>query len=95
MVLSFKKPGLNQDLKRYLRSLSKDSNSEFSINSGENPLSLFALDCLSNQTKLFYIAKVVDSNSTQYIKSTPNDIIYEINTLLFIYILLKRSIGTI
>ena len=31
----------------------------------------------SNQTKLFYIAKVVDSNSTQYIKSTPNDIIYE------------------
>ena len=30
-----------------------------------------------NSTKLFYIAKVVDLNSTQYRKSTPNDIIYE------------------
>ena len=30
-----------------------------------------------NQTKLLYVAKVVDTNSTQYIKSTPNDIIYE------------------
>jgi hypothetical protein len=31
----------------------------------------------SNQNKLFYIAKVVDANSTQYKKSTPNDVIYE------------------
>ena len=30
-----------------------------------------------NSTKLFYIAKVVDINSTQYRRSTPNDIIYE------------------
>jgi hypothetical protein len=30
-----------------------------------------------NSTKLFYIAKVVDINSTQYKKSTPNDAIYE------------------
>jgi len=30
-----------------------------------------------NSTKLFYIAKVVDINSTQYKKSTPNDIMYE------------------
>jgi hypothetical protein len=30
-----------------------------------------------NSTKLFYIAKVVDINSTQYKKSTPLDIIYE------------------
>ena len=30
-----------------------------------------------NSTKLFYIAKVVDLNSTQYKKSTPNDVIYE------------------
>jgi hypothetical protein len=30
-----------------------------------------------NSTKLFYIAKVVDSNSTQYRKSTPLDLIYE------------------
>ncbi len=30
-----------------------------------------------NSTKLFYIAKVVDIDSTQYRKSTPNDIIYE------------------
>ena len=30
-----------------------------------------------NSTKLFYIAKVVDINSTQYRKSTPNDVIYE------------------
>jgi hypothetical protein len=30
-----------------------------------------------NSTKLFYIAKVVDLNSSQYRKSTPNDIIYE------------------
>ena len=30
-----------------------------------------------NSTKLFYIAKVVDGNSTQYRKSTPLDIIYE------------------
>lgn len=31
----------------------------------------------SNPTKLMYVAKVVDINSTQYIKSTPNDIVYE------------------
>jgi hypothetical protein len=30
-----------------------------------------------NSTKLFYIAKVVDGNSTQYRKSTPLDVIYE------------------
>jgi hypothetical protein len=30
-----------------------------------------------NSTKLFYIAKAVDINSTQYKKSTPNDVIYE------------------
>jgi hypothetical protein len=30
-----------------------------------------------NSTKLFYIAKVVDSNSAQYRKSTPLDVIYE------------------
>ena len=30
-----------------------------------------------NSTKLFYIAKVVDANSTQYRKSTPLDLIYE------------------
>jgi len=30
-----------------------------------------------NSTKLFYIAKVVDANSSQYRKSTPLDIIYE------------------
>jgi hypothetical protein len=30
-----------------------------------------------NSTKLFYIAKVVDINSTQYRKSTPSDVIYE------------------
>jgi hypothetical protein len=30
-----------------------------------------------NSTKLFYVAKVVDGNSTQYRKSTPNDVMYE------------------
>lgn len=30
-----------------------------------------------NQNKLFYVAKVLDPMSTQYKKSTPNDIIYE------------------
>lgn len=30
-----------------------------------------------NQNKLFYIAKVVDGNSAQYKKSTPNDVIYD------------------
>lgn len=30
-----------------------------------------------NQNKLFYIAKVLDSNSAQYKKSTPNDIVYD------------------
>jgi len=30
-----------------------------------------------NQNKLFYVAKVLDINSTQYKKSTPNDIIYD------------------
>ena len=30
-----------------------------------------------NSTKLFYIAKLVDANSTQYRKSTPLDVIYE------------------
>ena len=31
----------------------------------------------SNPTKLFFLAKSIDANSTQYIKSMPNDIIYE------------------
>jgi hypothetical protein len=30
-----------------------------------------------NQNKLFYVAKVVDGNSTQYKKSTPNDVLYD------------------
>jgi hypothetical protein len=30
-----------------------------------------------NSTKLFYVAKVVDGNSTQYKKGTPNDVMYE------------------
>jgi hypothetical protein len=30
-----------------------------------------------NQNKLFYIAKVLDPNSAQYRKSTPNDIVYD------------------
>ena len=30
-----------------------------------------------NTNKLFYVAKVLDINSTQYKKSTPNDIIYD------------------
>lgn len=30
-----------------------------------------------NQNKLLYIAKSVDANSTQYKKSTPNDVVYE------------------
>jgi len=36
-----------------------------------------------NSAKLFYVAKVVDGNSTQYRKSTPNDVMYE-NMDLFI-----------
>ena len=31
----------------------------------------------SENTKLFYVAKIVDANSTQYNKSTANDVIYE------------------
>jgi hypothetical protein len=31
-----------------------------------------------NATKLMYVAKVVDMNSVQYKKSTPNDVIYEL-----------------
>lgn len=30
-----------------------------------------------NQNKLFYIAKILDINSAQYKKSTPNDVIYD------------------
>ena len=30
-----------------------------------------------NTNKLFYVAKVVDINSTQYKKSTPNDVLYD------------------
>lgn len=30
-----------------------------------------------NQNKLFYVAKVLDPNSSQYKKSTPNDILYD------------------
>ena len=30
-----------------------------------------------NQNKLFYVAKVVDGNSVQYKKSTPNDVVYD------------------
>lgn len=30
-----------------------------------------------NQTKLMYVAKVVDGNSVQYKKSTPNDVLYD------------------
>ena len=38
----------------------------------------------SNPTKLFYVAKVVDPDSTRYLKSTPNDVMYE-NMDTFIY----------
>ena len=31
----------------------------------------------SNTTKLMYVAKICDTDSVQYIKSTPNDILYE------------------
>jgi hypothetical protein len=31
----------------------------------------------SNSTKLMYVAKICDTDSVQYIKSTPNDILYE------------------
>lgn len=31
----------------------------------------------SNQSKLFYVAKVVDGNSAQYKRGTPNDVIYD------------------
>ena len=31
----------------------------------------------TNVTKLLYVAKIVDMNSSQYTKSTPNDILYE------------------
>jgi hypothetical protein len=31
----------------------------------------------SNPTKLLYVAKICDADSVQYVKSTPNDIIYE------------------
>ncbi len=31
----------------------------------------------TNATKLMYVAKIVDVNSSQYIKTTPNDILYE------------------
>ena len=31
----------------------------------------------SNQSKLMYVAKICDANSTQYSKSTPNDVMYE------------------
>ena len=30
-----------------------------------------------NQNKLFYVAKVVDGNSVQYKKTTPNDVVYD------------------
>ncbi len=30
-----------------------------------------------NQNKLFYVAKIVDGNSVQYKKSTPNDVVYD------------------
>jgi uncharacterized coiled-coil protein SlyX len=30
-----------------------------------------------NQNKLFYVAKILDPNSAQYKKSTPNDIVYD------------------
>lgn len=30
-----------------------------------------------NTNKLFYVAKVIDTNSTQYKKSTPNDVLYD------------------
>ena len=38
----------------------------------------------SNPTKLLYVAKVVDPDSTKYLRTTPNDVMYE-NMDLFIY----------
>ena len=32
----------------------------------------------TNPTKLFFLAKSIDANNTQYIKSMPNDVVYEI-----------------
>ena len=68
----------NKDPKFYLDKL-EDSIGERTVLTKIRNKSLVELQKMydSNVTKLLYVAKVVDINSSQYVKSTPNDILYE------------------
>ena len=75
-------PNLKQakiDGTRFYLNRTKDSASTRTSVSKIKNRALAALQNLydTDTTKLLYVAKVVDSNSTQYIKGTPIDVLYE------------------
>ena len=62
----------------YLDKVKETANTRTNITKTKNK-ALAALQGLYDKdtTKLLYVAKVIDTNSTQYIKGTPNDVLYE------------------
>jgi hypothetical protein len=68
----------NKPPKFYLDQLEETIQTRTAVTKVRNK-ALVALEKMydSNTTKLMYVAKVIDLNSAQYIKSTPNDILYE------------------
>jgi hypothetical protein len=69
---------MNNPPKFYLDKLEETASTRTQVKKLRNKaLSLLETLFNKNQNKLFYVAKVVDSNPAQYKKSTPNDIVYD------------------
>lgn len=69
---------MNRPPKFYLDKLEETANTNTEIKKLRNKAAAELHKLFDkNQNKLFYIAKILDVNSAQYKKSTPNDIIYD------------------
>jgi hypothetical protein len=69
---------MNKPPKFYLDKLEETANTNTEIKKLRNKAAAELHKLFDkNQNKLFYIAKILDLNSAQYKKSTPNDIIYD------------------
>ena len=69
---------MNKPPKFYLDKLEETANTNTEIKKLRNKAAAELHKLFDkNQNKLFYIAKILDLNSAQYKKSTPNDIVYD------------------
>ena len=69
---------MNNSPKFYLDTVQESLSTRTELSKLKNK-ALVALQTMfdSNPTKLLYVSKICDADSVQYVKSTPNDIIYE------------------